>query len=189
MSTSHPKPGSRAPNDAHLTGFPAAIETGRFILRELTVADVSERYLEWLSDPEARKWIFAAAEAQRMTDLKDYVAQRVGRTDVLFLGIFDKSRGVHIGNIKYEPVLPDQGSAVMGILVGDPSFRGKGVFAEVFGASAAWLKKERRITRIHLGVEKAHQAALKAYQNAGFVPDLALQASSRPDVLMMVFHV
>ena len=172
----------------HLTGFPAAIETGRVILRELTVADVSERYLEWLSDPEARKWIAAAAEAQRMADLKDYVAQRVGRADVLFLGIFDKSSGAHIGNIKYEPVLSDQGSAAMGILVGDPLFRGKGVFAEVFGASSAWLKKERRITRIHLGVEKAHQAALKAYQNAGFVPNPALQASSRPDVLMMVFH-
>jgi ribosomal-protein-alanine N-acetyltransferase len=186
---SHPKPSLRTPNGVHLTGFPAAIETDRFILRELTVADVSERYLEWLSDPEARKWIVAAAEAQRMADLKDYVAQRVGRADVLFLGIFDKSCGVHIGNIKYEPVLPDQGSAVMGILVGDPSFRGKGVFAEVFGASVAWLKNERRITRIHLGVEKAHEAALKAYQNAGFVPDLALQASIRQDVLMMVFYV
>jgi ribosomal-protein-alanine N-acetyltransferase len=172
-----------------LTKFPAFIETDRFILRELTVADVSERYLEWLSDPEARKWIVAASEAQRIADLKDYVAQRVGRADVLFLGIFAKSSGVHIGNIKYEPVLPDQGLAVMGILIGDPSFRGKGVFAEVFSASAAWLKKERRITCIHLGVEKAHQAALKAYQNAGFVPDLALQASTRPHVLMMVFHV
>ncbi len=173
----------------YLTGFPAAIETGRFTLRELTMADVSERYLQWLSDPEAQKWIAAAAEVQRMADLKDYVAQRVGRVDVLFLGIFDKSTGAHIGNIKYEPVFPDQGSAVMGILVGDPSFRGKGVFAEVFGASAAWLKKERRITHIRLGVEKAHEAALKAYQNAGFVPDLALQAYSRPDVLMMVFYI
>lgn len=189
MSTIHPAPASPCPDDVRLTEFPAFIETGRFILRELSVADVSEKYLGWLSDPEARKWIVAAAEAQRMTDLKDYVAQRVGRADVLFLGIFHKSSGAHIGNIKYEPVLPDQGSAVMGILVGDPSFRGKGVFAEVFGASSAWLKKERRITRIHLGVEKAHQSALKAYQNAGFVPDPALQASSRPDVLMMVFHV
>ena len=179
---------SSEPNDLRLPDSPTFIETRRFILRGLTVADVSERYLDWLSDPEARKWIVAAAQAQRMADLQDYVAQRVGRADVLFLGIFEKSSGVHIGNIKYEPILPDQGSAVMGILVGDPSFRGKGVFAEVFGASSNWLKKERRITRIHLGVEKAHQAALKAYQNAGFVPDPALQASSRPDVLMMVFH-
>ena len=173
----------------HLTGFPVAIETDRFLLRELTVADVSERYLEWLSDSEARKWIVAAADALQMADLKDYVAQRVGRAEVLFLGIFDKSSGMHIGNIKYEPVLPDQGSAMMGILVGDPSFRGKGVFAEVFGASAAWLRKERRITRIYLGVEKTHQTALKAYQNVGFVSDLSLQTPSRPDVLMMVCHV
>lgn len=124
-----------------------------------------------------------------MADLQDYVAQRIGRADVLFLGIFDKCSGIHIGNIKYEPVLPAQGSAVMGILIGDPTFRGKGVFSEVFGASAAWLKKERRITRIHLGVEKANLAAIKAYQNAGFLPDLALQASSKPHVMMMVLKV
>ncbi len=169
--------------------FPVVIETDRFFLRELTVDDVSDRYLGWLSDSAAKKWIATAESTRELADLREYVQQRVGRADVLFLGIFDKIGGVHIGNIKYEPVFPDQGSAVMGILVGDPSFRGKGVFAEVFGASAAWLKKERRITRIHLGVEKEHEAALKAYQNAGFVPDLALQASKRQDVLMMVFYV
>ena len=180
---------SSEPSGLHLPDSPAFIETRRFILRELTVADVSERYLDWLSDPEARKWIVAAAEARSIADLQDYVAKRVGRASVLFLGIFEKISGVHIGNIKYEPVLPDQRSAVMGILVGDPSFRGKGVFAEVFGASVAWLKKERRITSIHLGVEKAHQAALRAYINVGFVPDLAPEASSNPEVLMMICHV
>ena len=159
------------------------------MLRELTLSDVSETYLSWLSDPVAQTWIAAASGAQRMADLQDYVAQRIGRADVLFLGIFDRVSGAHIGNIKYEPVLPAKGSAVMGILIGDPSFRGKGVFAEVFGASATWLKKERRITHINLGVERANLAALKAYQNAGFVPDLTLQVSVRPHVLMMVFHV
>ena len=189
MNTLHPGVDSPNSNGLPLSVFPASIETSRFILRELSVSNVTDRYLEWLSDPAAQKWIGAAGPAQRLADLEDYVLQRVGRADVLFLGIFDKINDVHIGNIKYEPVLPSQGSAVMGILIGDPSFRGKGVFKEVFGASAAWLKKERRVDRIYLGVEHANQAALKAYKNAGFVPDLALRDPNKPEILRMVFHV
>lgn len=175
-------------DDGYSAEFPSFIETDRFILRELTLADVSETYLGWLSDPVARTWIVAADESQRMADLEDYVAQRIGRADVLFLGIFDRGSGIHIGNIKYEPVNLDQGSAVMGVLVGEPTFRGKGVFPEVFGASVAWLKKECQITRIYLGVERANLPALRAYQKAGFVPDLCFSASNRLDVIMMVFH-
>jgi RimJ/RimL family protein N-acetyltransferase len=142
-----------------------------------------------LSDPSAKKWIAAAASDHGLADLQDYVLERVGREDVLFLGIFEKEHGSHIGNIKYEPVLPDDGSAVMGILIGEPFFRGKGVFAEVFVASAAWLKIERQIDRIYLGVDTTNQAAVRAYQKIGFTPVPVLQDSSKPDIVMMVLHV
>lgn len=183
--------GSFSPNRGNQLSaeFPAFIETERFILRKLTLADVSETYLGWLSDPESQKWIVTATKSKRIADLKDYVAKRLDRADVLFLGIFERNSGLHIGNIKYEPMLPDQGLAVMGILIGDTTYRGKGVFGEVFGTSAAWLKKERQITRIHLGVEKANISALKAYQKAGFVPNLALNTSVGQHVLMMEFFV
>ena len=65
------------------------MKTSHWTTTRLPGCSSTWRYLGWLSDPEARKWIVAAAEAQRMADLKGYVVQRVGRADVLFLGIFD----------------------------------------------------------------------------------------------------
>ena len=169
--------------------FPVVIETDRFFLRELTLDDVSTRYLGWLSDSAAKKWIATAESTRGLADLREYVQQRVGREDVFFLGIFAKADHLHIGNIKYEPVLPDEGSAELGILIGDPAFRGKHVFAEVLAASAAWLKLHRRIHRICLGVERENLPAVTAYRNAGFVAEPALQQLSTPSVLRMALHV
>jgi ribosomal-protein-alanine N-acetyltransferase len=146
----------------------ALLETERFFLRELTVEDASERYLDWLEEPEARKWIVAAASAQRLCDLRAYIVDRIGRSDVLFLGIFEKSEGIHVGNIKYEPVDSIAGYAVMGVLIGDPAYRGKGVVAEVLLASAKWLALHRQIRQILLGVDKENKSAIRAYQKIGF---------------------
>lgn len=169
--------------------FPAVIETDRFLLRELTVDDVSARYLDWLGDSAAKKWIFTAESTRELADLRDYVRQRVGRKDVLFLGIFLKSNKLHIGNIKYEFVINDEGRAELGILIGDPAFRGKRVFAEVLAASANWLKLHRGIHQICLGVERDNLPAVNAYQNAGFVAEPFLQQTHPSDGMRMVLYV
>jgi ribosomal-protein-alanine N-acetyltransferase len=170
-------------------GSPVLIETNRFFLRELTVDDVSARYLGWLSDSTAKKWIAAAEATRELMDLREYVQQRVGREDVLFLGIFAKVDDLHIGNIKYEPLLQDEGYAELGVLIGDSAFRGKRVFAEVLAASAAWLKLHRGIDRIYLGVQRENLPAVNAYQNAGFVAEPSLQQVDATGVLRMVLHV
>jgi len=145
------------------------ILTERFRLRELTDVDVSERYLGWLRDREAKRYIAAAQQTPALSTLVEYVRQRVNRPDVLFLGIFEKMSGLHVGNIKYEPVDSVQGYAIMGILIGDPTFRGKGVAAEVLQASANWLRQHRGIRQILLGVSRENVGAIRAYDKVGFV--------------------
>ncbi|MES2400014.1 MAG: GNAT family protein [Pseudomonadota bacterium] len=169
--------------------LPVVIETSRFLLRELTGDDVSARYLGWLGDSAAQKWIATAESTRELAALREYVQQRVGRRDVLFLGIFAKTDDLHIGNIKYEPLLQEEGRAELGVLIGDPAFRGKRVFAEVLAASAEWLKSHRNIRRIYLGVERQNLPAVTAYQNAGFVAEPSLQQAHAPGVLRMVLHV
>jgi [ribosomal protein S5]-alanine N-acetyltransferase len=145
------------------------IQTERFILRPLRVADVSERYLGWLGDVAARRYITAAPTTQALTDLERYVGERAERDDIVFLGIFTRSDGTHIGNIKYEPVDSTAGFAIMGVLIGDPEYRGKGVTAEVLMASAQWLREHRAVKQIVLGVNTDNHAAIRAYEKAGFV--------------------
>lgn len=143
------------------------IETERFTLRPLTQADVSERYLGWFEDREARRNIDYAAKRAGLAELREYVRAREGREDVLFLGIFDRAGGGHIGNIKFEPVDAKRSCAVMGILIGEAEWRGRGVAAEVLDATAAWLGG-RGIKSMLLGVARGNAAAIRAYEKAGF---------------------
>jgi ribosomal-protein-alanine N-acetyltransferase len=169
--------------------FPTTLETERFVLKELELKDVTEKYLTWFSEKETMKWVVTAPNTKRLTDLKRYVSQRVGRSDVLFLGIFEKLTGAHVGNIKYEPINLIARSAVMGVLLGDPGVRGKGVFLEVLKVSSKWLRCERGVSKIVLGVDKRNLAAINAYRHAGFVDDEVAQATAAPGALMMVLHV
>jgi ribosomal-protein-alanine N-acetyltransferase len=147
---------------------PVVISTDRFLLKSLIPDDVGERYLSWLTDQTVSQYISAATLKPSIDSLKQYVQERCEREDVLFLGIFEKNSGIHIGNIKYEPVDSKNRFAVMGILIGEASWHGKKVAAEVIVASSKWLNSTRDIDEIILGVARGHEAAIRAYLAAGF---------------------
>ena len=104
-----------------------------------------------------------------MSSLREYVRTNSARQDTVFLGIFSKDNNLHIGNIKYQPVDSQKEYAVMGILIGDPAYRGLGAASEVIKKSAIWLKRHRNINQIVLGVHKENEAAIRAYKKVGFV--------------------
>lgn len=166
------------------------MDSDRFLLRELTEADVTPRYLGWLQDNSTRKHIVSADESSDLASLREYVTSRIGRQDILFLGIFEKTSGLHVGNIKYEPVNSALGYAVMGILIGDPTFRGKGVGTEVLICSAGWLKKYRNIHQILLGVSRDNMPAMRSYEKAGFkVSTSPHLRQSVPEQIIMAWNI
>ena len=167
--------------------IPFEVQSDRFLLKPLTVDDVTERYAGWLRDSLTSEYISSKLE---LADLKVYVQERSGRTDVIFFGIFDRITGLHIGNIKFEPMNSDTGYTIMGILIGDPLWRGKGVAAEVLAASAEWLRKYHRIQQIILGVSRTHIAAISAYQKVGFVEESTSYIPVvLPENMTMVWHL
>lgn len=144
------------------------IETERCIIRPLSVFDVSERYLAWLNSSDARKWISYSDKSPKISDLRLYVEKKTGRDDVLFLGIFDKKNGGHVGNIKFDPLVHDLKATVVGVLIGEPAYRGIGLFEEIFIPAARWLFEHKGVVNIYLGVDRGNVAALKAYKKMGF---------------------
>jgi ribosomal-protein-alanine N-acetyltransferase len=145
------------------------IVTDRFFMRELTLDDATERYLKWFHNSDTKKFITASTSTKSLSDIKQFIIERIGREDILFLGIFKKNSELHIGNIKFEPVDSHLGYAIMGIMIGDLEFRGKGVGSEVLKASSQWLKLNRNINQIVLGVSKDNPGAIKSYEKVGFI--------------------
>jgi len=173
------------------------IITKRFYLRNLTSNDATKEYLSWLSDVDIKKNIDRSNKkesdlvslqkfienANKKKDVnfkkheeglgKEYTdkLRNIYSTDlikVLFLGIFDKDNNKHVGNIKFEPIDLKEKIAVMGILIGNSDYRGKGVFKEVFLATSEYLNNKFNISKIFLGLKKNNNNALEAYKKFGF---------------------
>ena len=140
----------------------------RFILKPLTEDNVTDKYLKWFEDEDAKRYIDYSKHNNTKDDLRNYIRSKINRRDVLFLGIFNRTDMSHIGNIKYEPIDYNAFSATMGILIGEKEWRGKKVGPEVIKGSALWLKQNHNINRILLGVDRFNIPAVKAYKKIGF---------------------
>jgi len=156
------------------------IESKRFYLKSLTKDNITTNYVGWLNNPAGNEFINYAKKYHSFSELRDYVNEKAIDENVLFLGIFDKEKNIHIGNIKYEPIDFFKFSAIMGILIGEEKYRGIGVASEVIETSARWLYENHKINTIELCVDCANVNAIKAYEKCGFF--LSDKANSDPTI-------
>ena len=56
----------------------------------------------------------------------------------------------------------------MGVLIGNPNYRGKKVFKEVFVKTSEHIFNKYKINNIYLGLKKNNLNALNAYKKLGF---------------------
>ena len=144
------------------------MESERFFLRTLIEDDVNARYLEWINGSDKSQYINYTNQNSTVDEVSTFVTERVNSDTVLFLGIFVRESGEHIGNIKYEPIDFKKSYAIMGILIGEKNWRGRGVAAEVIKASSMWLHNKYGIKQIILGINTGNIWAIKAYEKLGF---------------------
>jgi RimJ/RimL family protein N-acetyltransferase len=144
------------------------MESERFFLRTLIEDDVNARYLEWINGSDKSQYINYTNQNRTVDEVSTFVTERVNSDTVLFLGIFVRESGEHIGNIKYEPIDFKKSYAIMGILIGEKNWRGRGVAAEVIKASSMWLHNKYGIKQIILGINTGNIWAIKAYEKVGF---------------------
>ena len=144
------------------------LQTQRLILRPLQPSDATQIYLDWFSDSTVQRFIAAASERQSLDSLRMFIDRHLSDPASLLLGIFDRGSGLHIGNIKYEPIDFAMGRAIVGILIGSTEWRGRAVFSEAFDVSSAWLCSCMGIREYWLGVERENTIAIRGYRRAGF---------------------
>jgi len=137
-------------------------------LRPLDASDVNTSYLNWFSDPVVCRYIDYANSAPAIDDLKLYVEERTNLSTCLFLGIFDNTSGTLIGTLKFEPINFTLNTAELGILIGSPDYRGKGIAKQALSGAFALLKSQYGISQVTLGVKSDNNSALGLYKSLGF---------------------
>lgn len=145
------------------------IEELYFFLRPLREHDVTSKYASWLNDIESTRYLETPAGNTTIDSLASYVSSHNVRIDSLLLGIFVKPSGNHVGNIKLEPISFFHKKAVVGMLIGDPDYRSKGLGSAVIHRLLQFAFDELGLHRIELGVTADNHSAIKCYERVGFV--------------------
>ena len=139
------------------------ISTDRFQLNIMNPDLVSNIYLNWLKDKQTSKFIIN--KNYTLLELKNYCIDKMNSENCIFWGIFYNTR--HIGNIKFEPIDFIKKFAIMGVLIGDKEWQGKGVFKEIFQQTSKELYS-LGINKIYLGVDTNNFNAISSYIKTGF---------------------
>jgi RimJ/RimL family protein N-acetyltransferase len=132
-------------------GRPIFLKTARFALRSLKPSDGSERWANWLRDPEVMGPLNAPVRAWTSQELRAHIASADNEQRYL-IGVFDNATQIQIGFFMVD-VDPFHRRANFNVVIGEKAWWGKGVVNE---ARAALLDEffDNR------GIEKATGAPL-----------------------------
>jgi RimJ/RimL family protein N-acetyltransferase len=120
-----------------------------------------------MQDSNSNSFIHSVSSSTTKESLISYIKAKEESEFALLFGIFTKNDFEHIGNVKLEPlVLAD--SATIGILIGEESWRGRGVGFEVLSNLVSFAFSELKLKKVDLGVHIQNIPAINLYRKLGF---------------------
>jgi len=140
----------------------------RIIIRPLKVSDVSQRYVDWLNDPEVNRFLDIRGISQNMEMVKNYVLSHQGAINRLLLGIFDSSSKLHIGNVTFSSIDLINNAAYIGIAIGDKVYWGKGYATEALLLAINLAFHKLKLHRLEAGVSIKNLPSQKLFEKVGF---------------------
>ena len=164
------------------------LKSKNLFFKELEVSDVSQRYVDWLNDPEINKFLMVGSSKQNISSFemkeeaivenkpnidscKEYVKKlKQSKNDFLF-GIFENKENIHIGNIKLTISHPREKIAELGILIGEKRFQGKGYGIESIDTITQFALNELNLIRIQAGFHDINQKSLHCFLKCGYSQD------------------
>lgn len=144
------------------------IETPSLTLRPLTVDDCTPVYLGWLRDPEVNRYLETRHTVQTLETIRAFVAGVAARDDETLFGIFRKSDGAHVGNIKVGPVKPIHATADVSLFIGDRTAWSRGLAREAIAAVSAHAFSQMGVRKLSASMYTPNIGSTRAFLNAGY---------------------
>lgn len=144
------------------------IVTPRLTLRILTTELISDKYVEWLNDPQVNRFLETRFSQQTLDTCSSFVSSAyVSESEFLF-GIFLQENNEHIGNIKLGSVNWHHLTGQISLFIGECSHWGKGYATEAIKALSRWACTEVGIQKLEAGCYEENLGSLRAFLRVGY---------------------
>jgi len=155
-------------------------------IRLRTRADGVDEF-RWRSDPETSRFDGRAANHEPLDRFLDAFAQELAypRNDREQFAI-DTIDGRHIGTIMLYNFGHGRESAELGISIGEPGYRDRGLGREAIILLLRWAWENRPLRSVHLHALAWNERALACFRKAGFAPTVRVLRDGEELVRMEV---
>lgn len=165
--------------------------TGRSVsLSGLHERDLTEDapYFGWMNDPNLDLFTERSRFPNHLSRHRAYYERSGQARDLVLMGIFDSETGRHIGNASYKDINWQSQRGVLGYMVGDPEFRGRGVATEATLMFLLYGFQKLNFHRVHTTIAADNIASRRVADKVGLVEEGLLRqhiltAGKRLDVV------
>lgn len=138
----------------------------RVYLRPIEEAD-AERCYPWISDPEVRLLIGQTAVPNTAKDSVEYIRGADGRRRQMF-AMVTRQGDEHVGNCELMGIDLIHRRAEVGIVIGPPEHRGKGLGREAVRLLCDHAFGALNLHKVYLRVFESNERAIRSYRALGF---------------------
>ena len=144
------------------------LEGPRLRLRHLRQAEVDDRYVSWLNDPEVTRYLDSGRTPATVETLRRYVGRfEESDTDLLW-AIVDRASGRHVGNVTLNRIDWVHRRGDTGLLIGEKEFWGRGCATEAWYLVADHAFRGLALHKVLAGACVANVGSVKALKRLGF---------------------
>ena len=144
------------------------INGSRLYLKELTIKDISEKYILWLNDPEVNQFLESRFSKHTLENVQKFVEGARQSESTILLGIFVKDKMKHIGNIKIDQINIYHQHMSVGLMIGDKSEWGNGYATESIRMITKFAFEKLNISKISAGCYESNIGSKAAFEKSGY---------------------
>lgn len=134
---------------------------------------MAPQFASWMNDPMTRHLIGGAAYPVSLAAEEDWVRAHIDPSwehgVFLVIEATDGPSPVVIGSVELRHLSAEARRGEVGILVGDPAYRGRGYGTEALGLLCRFGFQELGLERIELDTSEFNTRAVRSYEKLGFV--------------------
>jgi len=146
----------------------------RVMLRPISLEDCTDRYVQWLRDPEVNQYLETRWMEQTIESVRAFVLAVAQDPSSHLLAIVEVETGRHIGNIKIGPIRPHHNYADLSYFIGDRDYWGRGYATEAIQLATRLGFERLGLHRIQAGAYAGNIAGARTLEKAGFVRDAVM---------------
>ena len=147
------------------------LEGEKIILRQIELSDCTERYVEWLNDPEVNQYLETKWIEQSLETVKDFVCAQRENDDSILWAIISKENLIHIGNIKIGPINKYHHHADISYFIGEKDYWGKGIATEAIQLVTEYGLNELKLHKLEAGTYEDAIGSQKALEKNAYVKE------------------